>query len=321
MTIFLTFAQRFRKLGRYRVVALIGLSIAIIVLGAALFSLSEGISFGLGLYWSITTATTVGYGDIIPHNTTSRIIAAGVMLTTIPIVGAIFALLAGASVVSRIRRLLGMETKLPTDSFTIVFGSNPLLPRVMAELADAGDPVVLVALTKPVGLSEHVHFIAADPTDEAALGKCDLDRANRALIGCESESDTLVIAVSIHALAPTLEVYALTQTRAVGRALKELGVTHTLATDELVAHTLAKSLETPKAGDVLFQMIGSPNFRMVESSVDASLVSQRLSNARGTSGTLVLGVCRGGTVNLGVHDDPVLTAEDRLIVLESVPAA
>lgn len=49
-------------------------------------------------------------------------------------------------------------------------------------------------------------FLAGDPTDEALVLKCELHRATRALIACDAEADTLVIAVAIHSITPELEV-------------------------------------------------------------------------------------------------------------------
>jgi voltage-gated potassium channel len=317
MPLFLLIAGVFNRLGRFRVHALLGFALLAILVGGALFSLTDHISIGLGIYWAVTTATTVGYGDVIPHHTSSRIIAAGVMLTTIPTFGAVFALVAGASVLARIRRLLGMDTALPADPYAIVFGTHQVIARVLDELSRAGDPVVLVAPEQPAGLPATVHFLAGDPTDEALMLKCELHRATRALIACDAEADTLVIAVAIHSLAPELEVFALTQSQAVSRALRELGVTHTLAADELVGHTVAKSLETPQAGSLLLQLIDNTSYRLAEAAVDPALVSQRLSKARSMSGALVLGIARGAHVDLGVIDDPVLDAEDRLIVLKA----
>jgi voltage-gated potassium channel len=282
MSLFLVAARLVRHVGRIRVATLVALAVAIVVIGAVLFSIFEHIGFGTSLYWSITTATTVGYGDVLPHNTAGRVIAAGVMLTTIPIVGAVFALLAGASVLARIRRLFGMDTSLPKQPYIVVYGAHPVIPRALAELARGGDPVVLVAPTRPPGTGD----------------------------------DTLVVAVAIHSLAPNLEVYALTQSPRVASALHELGVTYTLSSDELVGHTLAKSLETPQAGDLLLQLVDTSNYRLLETPIDDALVSQPLSKARGTAGRLVLGICRGATVDLGIGDDPVLAAGDRLIVLQ-----
>ncbi len=316
MPLFLIASRLFKRAGRYRIQALVGLAFLIVLVGAGLFSLAEHISYGAALYWAVTTATTVGYGDITPHTTLGRIIASGVMLTTIPIVGAVFALVAGASVLATVRRLLGLDSRLPTEPYVLVFGTHPVLPRVLDELTRADEPVVLVAPSSPLGHDEDVTLLAGDPTDDELVRRSEPARAVRALIACTDDSDTLVVAVALHSLAPKLEIYALTQTPKVARALHELGVTHTLASDELVGHTLAKSLETPQAGDLLRQLVDGTSYRLTETPIDPSLVAQPLSRARQDVGMLVLGISRGDQVDLGVGDDPVLAEGDRLIVLQ-----
>ncbi|HWC35295.1 MAG TPA: potassium channel family protein [Mycobacteriales bacterium] len=97
------------------------------VIGAFWFAAVEHLSVATGLYWSVTTATTVGYGDITPHTHTGRLIAALVMLTVIPLFAATFSLLTTslttmhisklhAEALAHIRHLkehLGMEAELP----------------------------------------------------------------------------------------------------------------------------------------------------------------------------------------------------------------
>jgi len=288
-------------------------------LAAVLFSSAEHVGFGTALYWSITTATTVGYGDVTPHNPAGRVIAVGVMVTTIPIVGALFALVAGASALDRFRRFLGMDTRLPSEPFTLIYGSHPIVPRAIKELVGSGDPVVVVALEKPAGEPHGMHFVLADPTDEDVVRRTEPERANRALIACTDDADSLVIAISLHALAPTLEVFALTQSARVARALKELGVSNTLSSDELLGHVVAKSLETPHAGEVLLQLVDSDGLCMRETRVDSASVHRRLSEVRSTSGRLVLGIFRHGQVDLGVSDDPELEADDVLIYVDATP--
>jgi voltage-gated potassium channel len=318
MPIFLI-ARFARRIRRFKELALLGTAVTILVIGAALFSLTQHVSIGVALYWAVTTATTVGYGDVLPHNTVGRIIASCVMLTTIPLVGAVFALVAGASVAGHIRRILDMETRLPEGPFSAVYGSHPTIQRVLAELARSGNPVVLVSETKPAGLPEEVYFFAGDPTDDAVMRHSEPARAERVLIACENDADTLVIAVSIHSLAPQANIYVLTQSARVASALNELGITNTFASDELIGHIIAKSLETPQAGDVLLAMLDTTSYRMVEIEVAAASVSQPLSKARAISEALVLGVCRDGKIELGVTDDPILAADDRLIVLSAHP--
>lgn len=61
--------------------------------GALAFALVEHVSFGTGIYWAVTTASTVGFGDVVPQGTGGRIVAIGVMLTAIPALAALFAYL------------------------------------------------------------------------------------------------------------------------------------------------------------------------------------------------------------------------------------
>jgi voltage-gated potassium channel len=318
---FLIFTRVFNRFGRYRVPVLVGLALLIVFMGALAFSLSQGVSYGQSLYWSITTATTVGYGDVTPHNTAGRVIATVVMLTTIPLVGAVFALVAGASALAHIRRIFRMDTRLPEVPFTVVYGTHPVVPRVLGELRRAGDPVVLVAPSLPPAAPSDVQLIADDPAENGTVAKSEPGRASRALIACTDDSDTLVVAVALHSLAPGLEVFALTQAPHVARALAELGVTYTLAGDELLGHTIAKSLETPQAGELLLQLVDSENFSLRQHPVDDSLVARPLSEARAKSGTLVLGIARNGHVDLGVGDDPVLSTGDQLIELRPMSEA
>ncbi|HVV76966.1 MAG TPA: potassium channel family protein [Mycobacteriales bacterium] len=68
-------------------------AVAFDLVGAIWFAAEENISVATGLYWSVTTATTVGYGDITPHTHIGRLIAVLVMLTVIPLFAATFSLL------------------------------------------------------------------------------------------------------------------------------------------------------------------------------------------------------------------------------------
>ena len=60
-----------------------------------LFSATQHVKWTAGLYWAMATASTVGYGDVVPRDDSGRLIAIGAMLTLIPALGAIFTWMTG----------------------------------------------------------------------------------------------------------------------------------------------------------------------------------------------------------------------------------
>lgn len=63
------------------------ISIAVIMVTAAMFCISEKVSYQTALWWAITTATTIGYGDVIPKTEIGRGAAIILMLLGIGFIG------------------------------------------------------------------------------------------------------------------------------------------------------------------------------------------------------------------------------------------
>ncbi len=79
--------QRLTLARAVRTIVLVAL--LMVLAGALLARIVEPGTFtdiGLSLWWSVTTLTTVGYGDIVPHSTGGRLVGAALMLAGVSLI-------------------------------------------------------------------------------------------------------------------------------------------------------------------------------------------------------------------------------------------
>ncbi|MCL4423582.1 MAG: ion channel [Actinobacteria bacterium] len=306
------------KVKRSQVITLVVLGALAVLIGAALFAATQHVSFGTGVYWAITTATTVGYGDVTPHNAVGRAIATLVMLTAIPLFGAAFAVFAAVMTATRLGKLLGVGQGPPEGEFVAIYGSHHAVPRIAEELVGAGTQVLVVAEENLDALPSQVRTVEGDPTVEEVLRKSKPAQASRLLIANAEDGDSLVTAVMLRHLAPEVPAVAVVQSAKVAQALLDLGLSSTVSAEDLLGHTLAKSLETPHAGELLLRLVGSNGYRLREVAADPGWIGKPLSVVRAQHGGLVLGLAQSdGEVAIGVGHDPVIQAGDSLLVVAS----
>jgi voltage-gated potassium channel len=301
---------------RLNALVLISAAIFFVIVGGAVFAATQHLPVTTGWYWAITTATTVGYGDVTPKNASGRLVASVVMLTTIPLLAGAFAVITGSAVASGVRRLLEMGARFPEGSYVLVLGMHPAVSVVLQELANAGDNAVLIADVDPSTVPHHVHFIRGDPTSEDVLARGRPESAARVLIAAENDGDVLVSAVLVHQEAPDVPVTALVSSRRLIPALKDLGVLQVLSPDDLTGHAVAKGLEAPHAGELLMHLVRGEEHRLVEHRIAAGEPPRLLSSVRAERHELVLGVVQGSSVSLGVTDDPEVGPGDFLLIIE-----
>jgi voltage-gated potassium channel len=89
-------------------------------------------SWGDALWWSLSTLTTVGYGDHVPVTTTGRLIAAGVMVVGVAVIGAVAAIVALAVA---LRVAFQEERALEAEAETLEQRLEVRLARIEEKLA------------------------------------------------------------------------------------------------------------------------------------------------------------------------------------------
>lgn len=118
--------------GRIALYASVAILMLIYVCALAEFSAERGApdatitSFPLALWWALVTVTTVGYGDVYPVTAMGRIIAVGLMMTGIALIGIVSAMISSWIIdqVNRPRTSELIADAQSTDTTTTKHGTN-----------------------------------------------------------------------------------------------------------------------------------------------------------------------------------------------------
>lgn len=90
-------------------------------------------SWGDALWWSLSTMTTVGYGDHVPVTTAGRLIATAVMVVGVAVIGAVAAIVA---LVMAFHVALEEERAFEAEAKTLEQRVEVRLAGIEAQLAD-----------------------------------------------------------------------------------------------------------------------------------------------------------------------------------------
>jgi voltage-gated potassium channel len=185
-------------LHRERVFPLLLAVLSLVLLGGLGFSLFEPqpgpwlVRFGTGIWWSLVTLTTVGYGDVVPTTIAGRLVGVGLMLGGVLSLSLLTATVASVFVERKFRRGRGLEAIKTANQILILgwhYDGEILLEQLLRRLP-APMPVVLVNKLPPEqleGLKERfptfdVQYLWGDPCREEILEKANVRQALKALI-------------------------------------------------------------------------------------------------------------------------------------------
>jgi DNA repair exonuclease SbcCD ATPase subunit len=118
--------QKSKELRERILIALIGV-IVVLITGAVMFMFIEGWSFIDAFYFVTMTATTVGYGDLIPTHTTSKIITILYSLSIVPLVLYAFTIVAKAQMDRVYHKLHHIERKQKSTEKELEATENKIL--------------------------------------------------------------------------------------------------------------------------------------------------------------------------------------------------
>jgi voltage-gated potassium channel len=101
-----------------------------VVGGGEAFANAENLSSWDGLWWAVTTTTTVGYGDIYPHTVLGRLIAIGLMAIGIGFVAVITGAFAQRFLAQEAERVVQEVEILEREEFDVLDELRHVMRRI-----------------------------------------------------------------------------------------------------------------------------------------------------------------------------------------------
>lgn len=167
------------------------LTLFLIIIGIVFISsvaityFEPNISFVSGIWWSIVTLTTVGYGDISPATPGGRAVAAIIMFFGIGILGMLSANLATIMIQNRIRENRGMgTTNLEKHVILCEWNhrSRAVLREIRSDPRTADSPVVLIADIDQKPIDDPLLVFISGAVNEESLNKANLAKAQTVVV-------------------------------------------------------------------------------------------------------------------------------------------
>jgi len=247
-----THSQRTGLITIRRILTLTAILLALLLFGSLGFVWLEGWNFFDALYMTVTTLSTVGYGEVHPLSPTGRLYNMGLILVGMGVLAYIITSLARVVVEGEIREVLGRRSLVKNiqklKNHYIICGFGRIGEIIARQLQDRGVPQVIVE-NKPENLSRleesGYYVVSGDATREEVLLEAGIDRARGLVAVVSSDADNVYIVLSARSLNPALYIVARAEEVGAEQKLLRAGANRVESPYEMGGRKMASAILRP----------------------------------------------------------------------------
>ncbi len=316
-----------------RVVQVSFLLVAVAIVGTLGYVVLEGWSIYDGLYMTMITLATIGYGEVHPLSAAGRAFTMVLIVVGVGLVAYGFATLTAFWVEGSVsdvweRRRMELQISKLKDH-VVVCGGGQTGRHIAEELQKAGMPFVVIeqdearrqALMKTC---EHALTIAGDATDIEVLKHAGVERAFGLAACMPADKDNLFALLTARDLNPTMRIVTRVIADDANSRLQKVGADAVVSTSRIGALRIASEMLRPHVVSVLDAMLREPSpIRVQEVRVGAGAAGRRLCDLRmqERAGTIVFAMREAGSRRHIFNPPPErILAEDDILILCADPA-
>ncbi|WP_435364773.1 NAD-binding protein [Haloarchaeobius sp. DYHT-AS-18] len=210
--------------------------------------IGEG-SLGLldAFYFTIVTASTVGYGDVTPDSFRGELFAISVVVLGTASFAVALGALFSPIIEARFARALGRMTDTQLElleNHVIVLGYGDLTEPILEELTAGDVPFVVITpdQTRAAELSDRgMNVLTADPSDEEPLQRAQLQDATAVVAATNNDAEDALAVLTARQLRPDVRIVAAaTDTENAGK-LRRAGADTVISPASIGGHLLVES--------------------------------------------------------------------------------
>ena len=186
-----------------------------LVYGTVGFWVLEGFGLIDALYMTVTTLTTVGFGEIQPLSPTGRLFTISLIMVGVVVVFDLFAMFTSLVASGHLNKILGrrsMDRSIKSLRDHYIICAYGRVGRAAAkELTERGAAVVIVeppGELEPLLAEAGVFYIVGDSTQEAVLEQAGIRHAKGLICAVDSDAVNVYIALTARALNHELFIIA-----------------------------------------------------------------------------------------------------------------
>ncbi|MFC7079609.1 NAD-binding protein [Halorussus caseinilyticus] len=197
-------------------------------------------------YYTLVTASTVGYGDITPTTQTGRLFSLSVVVLGTASFAVALATLLGPAIEARLASALGKMTESQLElleDHVIVLGYGDLTEPILTELDGQTEFVVVTPESeRATELGDRgFKVLKADPSDEEPLRRVGIDEARAVVAATNNDAEDALAVLTARQLNPDVRIVAAATDRENVDKLRRAGADSVISPATIGGHLLVRS--------------------------------------------------------------------------------
>ncbi len=242
-----------------KIILLIAPLFLILFCGTFGYMLLENTSLLEGLYLTVITITTVGYGDIVPIHPAGRVFTVFLVFSGFGYVMYLFSRITELMVEGRLQQIVGrrkMHKKIAQlKDHYIVCGFGRIGMEICSILRENNRPFVVIErdkeVVKEIEKIGHIELMG-EASDDDVLRAAGIKKARGLIAVVSSDADNVYITLTARGLNPDLFILSRSSgSRGVGRKLKRAGASRVISPYSIGAHRMAQLIVRPTVIDFI----------------------------------------------------------------------